>query len=73
MFVGFSLAVTAVGLVISFSILFLASPLGGFGLVKKVKVGLRRSVSNDSEGLHQSAEIGKISILGTRLSGSRWT
>ena len=36
-------------------------------------MGFRRPVSNDGERIYRSAEIGKISILGTRLSGSCWT
>ena len=51
--------------------------MSAFGWVsdrsRKVKAGFRRPVSNDGEGIYRSAEIGKISILGTRLSGSCWT
>lgn len=43
MFVGFSLAVIAVGLVISFSILFFASPSGGFGSVERRESGFSTS------------------------------
>lgn len=43
MFVGLSLAVIAVGLVISLLIPFLVSPSGGFGLVEKSESGFSTS------------------------------
>ena len=43
MFVGFSLAVIAVGLVISFLILFFDSPSGGSGLVERSESGFSTS------------------------------